>query len=52
MNAEQHRAIAEWHNRQADLHEDEGGYSCGCPVDHHQTKSNVEILQEMDIEYT
>lgn len=51
MNATQHRAIAEWHIKQAELHETEDGYLCGCPVDHHQTKSNVEILQEMEVEY-
>jgi len=51
MTAEQHRAIAQWHNQQADLHEEEDGHSCGCPVDHHQTKTNSEILQEMNVEH-
>lgn len=51
MNAKQHRAIAEWHNKQADLHETNEEYSCGCPVSHHETKSNVEILEEMKVEY-
>jgi len=51
MTTEQHRAIAQWHNQQADLHEEEDGHSCGCPVDHHQTKTNSEILQEMNVEH-
>lgn len=51
MNAEQHRAIANWHIKQAEMHEDNKEYSCGCPIGHHETKSNTEILQEMGIEY-
>jgi len=51
MTVEQHRAIAQWHQQQAELHEQDDDHSCGCPVNHHETKSNVEILQEMEMSY-
>jgi hypothetical protein len=33
MKAEDHRKVAKWHLRQAELHESVEGYSCGCPPD-------------------
>jgi hypothetical protein len=51
MNTTQHRAIAEWHIKQAELHEATEDYLCDCPVAHHITKSNTEILQEMGVDY-
>jgi len=50
MKPEQHRAIAKWHMEQADKHDNQEGYSCGCPVEHHKAKTNEEILQEMEVE--
>lgn len=33
MKAEDHRKVAKWHLKQADLHDSVEGYACGCPAD-------------------
>ncbi len=38
MKADDHRKVAKWHLKQAELHEADGGYSCGCPADEHNQK--------------
>jgi len=43
MNIEQHRKVAAWHLKQAEMHES-GGHSCGCPVNEHYQK----IIDEVD----
>jgi len=32
MKAEGHRKVAQWHLKQADMHEGVDGYACGCPL--------------------
>jgi len=32
MLAADHRKVAQWHLRQAELHEASGEYKCGCPM--------------------
>lgn len=43
MNVDQHIKVAQWHLEQARLH-NEGGHSCGCPVNDHYQK----IITEME----
>ena len=38
MKAEDHRKVAAWHLKQAELHEAAGDYSCGCPANDENTK--------------
>ncbi|MBL4692599.1 MAG: hypothetical protein JKY92_04645 [Magnetovibrio sp.] len=49
MKAEDHRKVAQWHLKQADLHESVDGYSCGCPPDT-QSKKIIEIVDSGVIE--
>ena len=49
MKAEDHRKVAQWHLKQAELHESEGGYSCGCPADG-QSRKIIEIVDSGVIE--
>jgi len=48
MKAEDHRKVAKWHLKQAELHEVEG-YSCGCPADE-QSRKIIEIVDSGVIE--
>ena len=38
MKAEDHRKVAAWHLKQAELHEAAGDYSCGCPANEENPK--------------
>jgi len=38
MTADDHRKVAQWHLKQAELHEAEGGYKCGCPANDENSK--------------
>jgi len=38
MKADDHRKVAKWHLKQAELHESVDGYSCGCPADEQSAK--------------
>ena len=49
MKAEDHRKVAQWHLKQAELHEKSGDYACGCPVDE-QSKRIIEIVDSGKIE--
>ncbi|MCW8915144.1 MAG: hypothetical protein OQK24_04730 [Magnetovibrio sp.] len=44
MKAEDHRKVAQWHLKQAELHEADGGYACGCPAD----EQNAKIIEIVD----
>ncbi|MBF0251557.1 MAG: hypothetical protein HQL35_13120 [Alphaproteobacteria bacterium] len=33
MKADDHRKVAAWHLKQAELHEANGDYGCGCPIE-------------------
>ncbi len=49
MKAVDHRKVAEWHLKQAELHESLDGYSCGCPADEQSSKI-IEIIDSGVIE--
>lgn len=49
MTADDHRKVAQWHLKQAELHEVVDGYTCGCPVDP-QSKRIIEIVESGVIE--
>lgn len=49
MKAEDHRKVAKWHLKQAELHERDGGYACGCPADE-QSRKIIEIVDSGVIE--
>ena len=49
MNAADHRKVAQWHLKQAELHEADGGYACGCPADE-QNQKIIEIVDSGVIE--
>lgn len=49
MTADDHRKVAQWHLKQAELHEGVEGYSCGCPADP-QSKRIIEIVESGVIE--
>ncbi|WP_167730148.1 hypothetical protein [Terasakiella sp. SH-1] len=49
MKADDHRKVAKWHLKQADLHEASGDYSCGCPADA-QSRRIIEIVDSGVIE--
>ena len=38
MKADDHKKVAKWHLKQADLHESVDGYSCGCPANEQSLK--------------
>lgn len=49
MNPADHRKVAQWHLKQAELHEQKEGYTCGCPVDE-QSQRIIEIVDSGKIE--
>lgn len=49
MTADDHRKVAQWHLKQAEMHEGVDGYSCGCPPDE-QSKRMIEIVDSGNIE--
>lgn len=49
MKADDHRKVATWHMKQAELHEADGAYACGCPADE-QNKKIIEIVNSGVIE--
>ena len=49
MKAEDHRKVAAWHLKQAELHEASGDYACGCPANEENTKI-IEIVDSGVIE--
>jgi hypothetical protein len=49
MKAADHRKVAQWHLKQADLHEASGDYSCGCPANDENTRI-IEIVDSGKIE--
>jgi hypothetical protein len=49
MKADDHRKVAQWHLKQAELHEAEDGYSCGCPANAENTRI-IEIVESGVIE--
>ncbi len=49
MKPEDHRKVAQWHLRQAELHEAKEGYTCGCPIDA-QNQRIIEIVDSGLIE--
>jgi len=49
MKAEDHRKVAQWHLKQADLHESIDGYHCGCPADEHNQRI-LDIVESGAIE--
>ena len=49
MKAEDHRKVAQWHLKQADLHESVEGYHCGCPADVHN-QGILDIVESGAIE--
>lgn len=49
MKAEDHRKVAQWHLKQAEMHEASGDYSCGCPVDA-QSQRIIEIVDSGKID--
>jgi len=48
MKAEDHRKVAKWHLKQANLHE-AGGYSCGCPLNE-ENQRIIDIVESGAIE--
>ena len=38
MKADDHKKVAKWHLKQAELHESVDGYSCGCPANEQSLK--------------
>lgn len=49
MKADDHRKVAKWHLKQAELHESVDGYACGCPPDE-QNRRIIEIVDSGKIE--
>ncbi len=49
MQADDHRKVAAWHLKQAELHEAKEGYSCGCPIDE-QSQRIIAIVDSGVIE--
>jgi hypothetical protein len=49
MKAEDHRKVAKWHLKQAEMHEGVDGYTCGCPPDE-QSKKIIAIVDSGVIE--
>ncbi len=49
MKADDHRKVAQWHLKQAELHEASGDYSCGCPANEENTRI-LEIVESGKIE--
>lgn len=49
MKAEDHRKVAQWHLKQAELHEASGDYACGCPANEENTRI-IEIVESGKIE--
>ena len=43
MKAEDHRKVAQWHMKQAELHEASGDHSCGCPINPDYQKAIDEV---------
>lgn len=48
MKAEDHRKVAQWHLKQAELHETQK-YSCGCPLNE-ENQRIVDIVDSGAIE--
>ncbi|NVK17833.1 MAG: hypothetical protein HWE30_03990 [Methylocystaceae bacterium] len=49
MKADDHRKVAQWHLKQAELHEASGDYACGCPANEENTRI-IEIVESGKIE--
>ncbi|WP_169738019.1 hypothetical protein [Terasakiella pusilla] len=49
MKAEDHRKVAQWHLKQAELHEASGDYACGCPANEENTRI-IEIVESGKID--